>query len=125
MAARTVPGWLRGGGGDQRATAALIAELEAELALLREENARLKVERARAARSWDARVHGTVPGATADGAGEDVWELMTECEVLRTALLDVCRDVDHALDRIRGRLGVQAGETPRQGEEPWAAPPRS
>lgn len=100
--------WLRGAGaGAGEGTArSLVEELEAEVALLREENARLKIRTARdGARRWD------LPGPEAAGsaapvtAREDaVWELMTECRVLRTALVDACRDVDAAMRQLRERL---------------------
>ncbi|MDO8212481.1 hypothetical protein [Conexibacter sp. CPCC 206217] len=102
-------GWLRGAtaGADERDGASHVEQLEAELALLREENARLKIRAAREPeRPWDERVRDrVVPRAThSDGPGDDVWELVTECRLLRTALVDACRDLEVALQRVDGCL---------------------
>jgi hypothetical protein len=99
--------WLRGGGSDTHD--GLVEELEAELALLREENARLKIRGARErARPWggEAKPRDSAQ-PPADEAG-DAWELITECELLRTALGDACRDLDAAMERTRGRLDAHA-----------------
>lgn len=98
-------GWLRGGGGDQD-SGRLVEQLEAEVALLREENARLKIRDARGGeRPWDARMRDLVPGEQPpDLRGDDAWALLTECQVLRTTLVDACRDVEAAMAQIRGRL---------------------
>ncbi|ADB50950.1 hypothetical protein [Conexibacter woesei] len=99
--------WLRGAGagaGEGEATS-LVEELEAEVALLREENARLKIRRARdGARRWDQQGQDGTEGPVATVREDAVWELMTECRVLRTALVDACRDVDAAMQQIRSRL---------------------
>lgn len=106
-------GWLRGGGdgGDD-----LVEQLEAELALLREENARLAI-RARSAadaRPWDERIRALVPGGEPSAqAGERAMELLTECQLLRGALVEACRDVEAAMGEIRGRLEALA-EPPLQ-----------
>lgn len=96
------------------------------MALLREENARLKIRGARAGgdRPWDERVRDLVPGEhPADQTGDDAWELLTECQVLRTALVDACRDVEAAMAQIRGRLEAlpdpgRAGSAPRDKAAP-------
>jgi hypothetical protein len=98
--------WLRGGRGDHD-TGRLVEQLEAEVALLREENARLKIRGARGGgeRPWDERMRDLVPGEQPpDLRGDDAWALLTECQVLRTALVDACRDVEAAMAQIRGRL---------------------
>jgi hypothetical protein len=98
--------WLRGGSAAAQAGAALVEELEAELALLREENARLKIRGARdGSIPWDSDAEDAAPDqALAGDARDDLWELITECQVLRNALSDACRDLDVAMQRVRGRL---------------------
>lgn len=97
-------GWLRGGGdgGDD-----LVEQLEAELALLREENARLAIRARRAAdaQPWDERIRALVPGGEPSAPAEErSMELLTECQLLRGALVAACRDVETAMGEIRGRL---------------------
>ncbi|MBB4663960.1 hypothetical protein [Conexibacter arvalis] len=103
--------WLRGGGGG----ADLVEQLEAEVALLREENARLEIRAARAgeARSWEERIRDLVPRGEQVAATDDQsWELLTECQLLRAALVDACREVEAAMAQIRGRLEALAAPTP-------------
>lgn len=99
--------WLHGAvaRGDARAER-LVEELEAEVALLREENARLRTRsERRGGRPWGVQMGDLVPGrASQDGRADDASELLTECRILRTELLDACRDVEHAVREIRGRL---------------------
>lgn len=118
MATRTVAGWLRGSGADGRDGGMVVEQLEAELALLREENARLNIRRARAGaplfdehereRARESEARTAESRGSADGAGEDAWELMTECHLLRTTLLEACHDAERALQRIRQRLDALA-----------------
>ena len=90
-----------------------LGELEMELALLREENARLKVERHRApdsgriieqmrhlgeaSRDEPQGENGSQATATA--------EAIVECLAIRDALVEACHEVQQAMQGIRGRLG--------------------
>lgn len=103
--------WLRTNGGAQGgAPAELVEELEQEVALLREENARLRVARERAAdRPVNERVRDTLPllRAEPDGAGDDgdePWELLTECMLLRDSLADACWEIERGARELRRRL---------------------
>lgn len=99
--------WLGGSGGrsDGRGDA-FVEELEAEVALLREENARLRTrDEHRDDRSWRLRM-GVLDAELADAGGraDDASELLTECRILRATLLDACGDVERAMREIRRRL---------------------
>jgi hypothetical protein len=94
--------------------AATTSDLEAELALLREENARLKVERHRPAdaghvieRMRSLRLEGAVAGQAemSEPAG-----VIAECLAMREGLMDACQEVQQAMQGIRGRLGALAGD---------------
>jgi hypothetical protein len=96
------------GGAVDPAAMAQLGELEREVALLREENARLKLARERAGeRPVNERVRATFPplprtGEEADG--EDPWEVLTEGMLLRDALIDACRELEQGAQELRVRL---------------------
>ncbi len=97
------------GAGAQRAEpASLVEELESEVALLREENARLRVARARAAdRPVNERVRAALPLLREGGdgrVGDEPWELLTECMLLRDGLTDACRELERGARELRQRL---------------------
>ena len=96
-----------GGGGSARSEPArLVEELESELALLREENARLKVARQRTGdRPLTERVRELLPVPSAEGGtGDEPWELLTECLMLRDGLLDACHEIERGMRETRRRL---------------------
>jgi len=106
-------GGLRGllrvsGGADDPAATEQLGELEREVALLREENARLKLARERVGeRPVNERVRAAFPplprtGEEADG--EDPWEVLTEGMLLRDALIDACRELEQGAHELRVRL---------------------
>lgn len=96
------------GGADDPAATDQLGELEREVALLREENARLKLARERAAeRPVNERVRAAFPppprtGEEADG--EEPWEVLTEGMLLRDALIDACRELEQGAHELRVRL---------------------
>lgn len=103
--------WLRAGGGAQGAAPTeLVEQLEQEVALLREENARLRVARERMAdRPVNERVRDMLPllRAKADGDaadGDQPWELLTECMLLRDSLADACWELERGARELRRRL---------------------
>lgn len=101
--------WLRAaGGGVRRAEPpTAVEELESEVALLREENARLRVARERAAeRPVNERVRAALPLLREAGGdiGDEPWELLTECMLLRDGLADACRELEHGARELRLRL---------------------
>lgn len=97
---------------------AAMGELETELALLREENAQLKVERHRPTdaghvieRMRSLRPHTPTeqpPGESAPPA--EVAQTIAECLATREGLLEACKEVQLAMQGIRGRLGALAGD---------------
>lgn len=107
--------WLRAAGGSAHgaAPAQLVEELEREVALLREENARLRVARERTGdRPVNERVLGALRLLRDDdaeqpddaGAGEEAWELLTECMLLRDGLVDACGELERGARELRRRL---------------------
>lgn len=110
-----------GSGGEPSAPERLVAELEREVALLREENARLKVARERAT---DRPVNERVRGALLASSGEEgfdadePWELLTECMLLRDGLVDACRELERGARELRGRLETILPDS--EGADPQA-----
>lgn len=80
-----------------------------ELALLREENARLKVERHRPAdpgRIID-RMRDLRQESHAVQQGEDVSSRsLVECLTLRDGLLEACREIQQAMQGMQSRIGT-------------------
>jgi uncharacterized small protein (DUF1192 family) len=101
-------GWLRvPGAEDGSESAERLAELEREIALLREENARLKMAREHAGdRSVNERVRAAfrARGGEDEADGEDPWEVLTECMLLRETMLDACRELEGGAAELRTRL---------------------
>ncbi len=99
---------LRAGGGHEDARPDEQLEgLEQEVALLREENARLKLAREHAEdRPLNERLRAAFAAASAgDGEdGEDPWEVLTECMLLRETMLDACRELERGAAELRTRL---------------------
>jgi uncharacterized small protein (DUF1192 family) len=92
---------------------AAMGELETELALLREENARLKVERHRPADAGHVieRMRSLRREPVAEQlAGGEAAQLAAECLALRDGLMEACHEVRQAMQGIRGRLGSLAGD---------------
>jgi len=90
-----------------------MGELEMELALLREENARLKVERHRQPdtgrvieRMRDLRLEHIAEGDDEEAASRSDRQPLEECLAIRDGLMDACQDVQRAIEGVRGRLGA-------------------
>jgi hypothetical protein len=97
---------------------AAMSELETELALLREENAQLKVERHRPAdaghvieRMRSLRLQSpAAPQTGASAPPAKAAQAIAECLAMRDGLMEACREVQQAMQGIRGRLGALAGD---------------
>ena len=89
----------------------VLAALQGELGLLREENARLQAERGRPLDPGrvadDVRVLAAAAGQV-DACGDDAWHVLTEALVLREALLDLCQGVELAMVTLADRLQALA-----------------
>jgi hypothetical protein len=111
-----------GGEGSSPAEVALV-ELEMELALLREENARLKVERHRPPDAGsviermrhlggegDAESQADGAELQPDGAARAArtGHAIDDCLAMRDGLIAACNEVQQAMQGIRGRLGALA-----------------
>jgi hypothetical protein len=89
-----------------------LGELETELALLREENAWLKVERHRApdAGRIVERMRELAQAARAQvqqpdsSESSEAAQAMVECIAIRDALLEACEEIQQAMQGIRSRL---------------------
>ena len=100
-----------------------LGELEMELALLREENARLKVERHRAPDSGRiiermrhlGEASGDEPRSENGSQASATAEAIVECLAIRDALVEACHEVQQAMQGIRERLG---GFTPEGQRAP-------
>ena len=97
------------GSSDDAAPDEQLEQLEREVALLREENARLKLGREHADdRPVNERLRAAFAAASsggeADGDGEDPWEVLTECMLLRETMLDACRELERGAAELRTRL---------------------
>jgi hypothetical protein len=97
---------------------AAMSELETELALLREENAQLKVERHRPAdaghviermRSLRLQAPAEQQPAGSPLAAKNA-QMIAECLAVRDSLMEACQEVQQAMQGIRGRLGALAGD---------------
>jgi hypothetical protein len=110
-------------------------ELETELALLREENAWLKVERHRppdtgriveSMRELGQAPHVPAAETEASPAGDPA-RSMVECLAIRDGLLEACKEVQQAMQGLRSRLSglsldVQGRTGGRAGRGPIATP---
>jgi hypothetical protein len=102
---------------------AALDELETELALLREENAQLKVERHRPAdvghviermRSLGLLVANGRPAGQTSSEGEHE-QAIAEVLAVREGLIEACQEVQQAMQAVRGRLGALSGELDGRG----------
>lgn len=87
---------------------AVLGELEMELALLREENARLKVERHRRpdpGRIID-RMRDLREGSHFEQTDDEVSRGMVECLSLRDCLLEACQEIQQAMQGMQSRIGT-------------------
>jgi hypothetical protein len=94
--------------GTSPAGEAVLGELEMELALLREENARLKVERHRQpdpGRIID-RMRDLRQEPQAGQADDAVARVIIECLALRAGLLEACQEIQQAMQGMQSRLGT-------------------
>ncbi|HEY3959161.1 MAG TPA: hypothetical protein VGL68_01485 [Solirubrobacteraceae bacterium] len=93
-----------------------VDELEAEVTLLREENARLKIERHRPTDAGHViermrSIRPEVATARRDGeAAAPPAQVIAECLAVRDGLMEACQEVQRAMQGIRGRLGALAGD---------------
>jgi hypothetical protein len=115
-----------------------MGELEMELTLLREENARLKVERHRAPDTGrvlermrhlgdaiDGEAHNGNGNGNGNGDGSrarETAEVIVECIAIRDALIQACHDVQQAMEGIRDRLGGLATDAMAPAGESSAPP---
>jgi hypothetical protein len=106
------------GGKSSSGEMAAVSELEAELALLREENARLKVERHRPADAGHViermrAIRQQTPDDQSDGEpslSADGDHALVDCLSLREGLMDACQEAQQAMQGIRGRLEALTGD---------------
>ncbi len=107
------------GGKSSSGEMAAVSELEAELALLREENARLKVERHRPADAGHVieRMRALRQEAPSAQDGDESSrplaggaQALADCLVLREGLMDACQEAQQAMRGIGARLESLTGD---------------
>ncbi len=101
--------------GTASAEETVVAALEAEVTLLREENASLKCVRSRAADpgSVVALMRSAAPVLERDeDMGDDAWHVLAEALALKESLVHVCQEIEAGMQTLRSRLSsldVMAG----------------
>jgi hypothetical protein len=111
-------GWLHSAGAaEDGASGETLEQLEREVTLLREENARLKVARERADPPVNERVRAMLssPGGEDSLDADEPWEILTECMLLRDGLVDACRELERGARELRGRLETLLPNTEGEG----------
>jgi hypothetical protein len=92
---------------DTRADGELLESLQAEILLLREENAQLRIKLERAPELGDVVEQMRALAArapTQKDAGDHAWHLLTEGLTMRDALVDLCQMTREAMETLEGRL---------------------
>lgn len=93
----------------------LLGNVEAELILLREENARLKMERHSGPEvaalvetvrgvAAAAAVVEDAAAALAEDKNDEAWDVLTEAMVMREVLLDVCGEIERCMLALQNRM---------------------
>lgn len=99
-----------------------LAALEAELVLLREENARLKIASHRESPDVTALLNRTraVRSATVDhdSASDEVTQLLVEALVIRESLMEICEELERSMVAFQAKLGALAAATAHDELEP-------
>jgi hypothetical protein len=116
----------RSGVGRASTEAEYLSTIQAELTLLREENARLRFERAQRpdAGSMIERLNAlsAAQPPSADHRDE-AWHLVGEALVLREVLIDICTEIGQTVITLQTRLGNLGIDLPDRAATP-AAPER-
>ena len=88
-----------------------LTSVDAELVLLREENARLKAaqhRRADVSRLLDRARSLPAAAADRDGASDDTAQLLFDGLVIRESLLEICREIERAMVAFEAKLEALA-----------------
>jgi hypothetical protein len=118
-------------GGRSGADADYVERIESELVLLREENARLRFERAQRpdAGSMIERLKSLSAAQPPDQDHHDeAWHLVSEALVMRDVLIDVCKEIGQTTITLQTRLNDLALDLPVRAadggrEQPQWLPP--
>jgi len=104
-------------GGRSGADAGYVERIESELVLLREENARLRFERAQRpdAGSMIERLKSLSAAQPPDQNHHDeAWHLVSEALVMRDVLIDVCKEIGQTTITLQTRLSDLALDLPKR-----------
>jgi hypothetical protein len=99
--------------GQDHETTRLLGALNAEITLLREENARLKAAQHESPGLGRLLEHARALPATLEGyenAGDEAAEMLVEGLVVREALLEVCDQIQHSMAAVQAKLLGKAPE---------------
>lgn len=110
-------------GGRSGVEAGYVERIEAELVLLREENARLRMERVQRpdAGPMIDRLKSLSAAAPPDEEQRDqAWHLIGEALVMREVLIDVCKEIGQTTITLQTRLSDLGLDLPGRDEAPAA-----
>jgi hypothetical protein len=111
----------RSSGGRSGIDAGYLESVQAELVLLREENARLRFERAQQP-DVDSMIERLKALSAAQAFDEDhrdaAWHLVSEALVMREVLIDVCKEIGQTTITLQTRLSELALDLPDRVSTP-------
>lgn len=108
-------------GGRNGVDAGFLERMEAELALLREENARLRFERAQrpdAGPMIDKLRSLSGTQNVNEDEHDEAWHLIGEALVMRDVLIDVCKEIGQTAITLQTRLSALTPDLPAQASPP-------
>jgi hypothetical protein len=105
-------------GGD----AGYLESIQSELVLLREENARLRFQRAQPpdADSMIERLKALSVASPSEDHRDEAWHLVSEALVMREVLIDVCKEIGQTMITLQTRLSELGLDLPDRMAPPAA-----
>jgi hypothetical protein len=114
-------------GGRGGADTGYLERIEAELVLLREENARMRLERAQrpdAGSMIDNLKTLSAASAPDEERRDHTWSLISQTVVMREVLLDVCKEIGQTVITLQTRLNELGLDLPESAGAPATATPQ-
>ena len=96
----------RSSAGRSSGDAGYLESIQSELVLLREENARLRFQRAQppGAESMIERLKALSVASASEDHRDEAWHLVSEALVMREVLIDVCKEIGQTMITLQTRL---------------------
>ncbi len=95
--------------------------MEAEIALLREDNARMRIGQAKPPDAGrlverlrvlaEVKHHGEGGPLQIDDQGDEIWQILSEAMLVRSVLIDVCTEIGQVVLTLQRRLDSMAPQT--------------